>query len=128
MRCAQKSARRQGGRSTEGRDKRHNTVRELEGKLEGREPCKGRARVVRDGRKIRGKDSRKGGGMTGEHHGRRLCAPRVISNVPGCRGSTLMERVALTPAFTRQARRSSGSESAPLSSYLNGFALCNLTT
>lgn len=48
MRCAQKSARRQGGRSTEGRDKRHNTVRELEGKLEGREPCKGRARVVRE--------------------------------------------------------------------------------
>lgn len=43
--------------------------------------------------------------MTGEHG---LCAPRVISNVPGCRDSTLMERVALTPAFTRQARRSSG--------------------
>lgn len=41
----------------------------------------------------------------GEHG---LCAPRVISNVPGCRDSTLMERVALTPAFTRQARRSSG--------------------
>lgn len=40
--------------------------------------------------------------------GRGLCAPRVISNVPGCRDSTLMERVALTPAFARQARRSSG--------------------
>lgn len=40
--------------------------------------------------------------------GRGPCAPRVISNVPGCRDSTLMERVALTPAFARQARRSSG--------------------
>lgn len=40
--------------------------------------------------------------------GRGLCAPRVISNVPGYRDSTLMERVALTPAFARQARRSSG--------------------
>jgi len=40
--------------------------------------------------------------------GRGLCAPRVISNVPECRDSTLMERVALTPAFARQARRSSG--------------------
>jgi len=40
--------------------------------------------------------------------GRGLCAPHVISNVPGCRDSTLMERVALTPVFARQARRSSG--------------------
>lgn len=44
--------------------------------------------------------------------GRGLCAPRVISNVPGCRDSTLMERVALTPAFARQARRSSEAPSA----------------
>lgn len=60
----------------EGRDKRHNTVRELKAnwKVEGR---------VKGGRelcgKIRGKDSRKGGGMTGEHHGRRA-AMRTTCN------------------------------------------------
>jgi len=61
----------------------------------------------------------RGGWLTA---GRRLCAPRVISNVPGCRDSTLMERVALTPAFTRQARRSSGAahSGAPLSTGANG--------
>lgn len=50
----------------------------------------------------------RGGEGRGDWRAPGLCAPRVISNVPGCRDSTLMERVALTPAFTRQARRSSG--------------------
>lgn len=53
-------------------------------------------------------EKRRGGGESRLTAGRGLCAPRVISNVPGCRDSTLMERVALTPAFARQARRSSG--------------------
>jgi hypothetical protein len=56
--------------------------------------------------------------------GRGLCAPHVISNVPGCRDSTLMERVALTPVFARQARRSSGVVRAsmpPSSTGTNGF-------
>lgn len=62
-----------------------------------------------EGSATRGEKRRRRCGREGRlTAGRGLCAPRVISNVPGCRDSTLMERVALTPVFARQARRSSG--------------------